>query len=156
MNGERLKEARRRAGLTQTELGQRAGLSQSMIGALERDRRTASRAAEQAIADVLGVPLDSLLDASGHLPDPPGAPLDNPRTPQGLRSLAEDRVLAAALDIRPHEWRALRSLVLPVPASKHGYLALLTTIRLVTGGPGQPLAGSGDHEDLGEDEEAAP
>jgi transcriptional regulator with XRE-family HTH domain len=138
MNGERLREARRRARLTQTELGLRAGLSQSMIGALERNQRSTSRATEEALADALGVPLDSLSDAGHHLPDTPDALLENPRTPEGLRDLARDRVLAASLNIQPPEWRALRSLVLPAPVSKDGYVALLITIRLVTGGRGTP------------------
>jgi len=50
MNGDRLREARRRAGLSQTELGERVGVSQSMIGALEHERRSASPALEQALA----------------------------------------------------------------------------------------------------------
>lgn len=134
MNGDRLKEARRQARLTQTELGQRVGLSQSMIAALESNRRMASRSTEQALADALGVAVDSLLDTGTHPADSPEALLENQRTPPGLRALAADRVLAAALNIRPHEWRALRSLVLPAPVTKEGYLALLTTIRAVSAG----------------------
>jgi transcriptional regulator with XRE-family HTH domain len=135
MNGERLRAARMRAGLTQTELGQQVGLSQSMIGALERNQRTASRETERAIADVLGIPPDSLSDADVHIQDSAEALLSHPRTPAGLRELARDRHLAVSLDIQPTEWRALRSLVLPAPATKDGYVALLMTIRLVCGGP---------------------
>jgi transcriptional regulator with XRE-family HTH domain len=138
MNGERLREARRRAGLNQTELGRRVGLSQSMIGAIERNERSATPETAQALADVLGIALDSLSDSADHIPDSPEALLANPRTAEGLRELAGDRVLAASLDILPSEWRALRSLVLPRPASKDGYVALLITIRLVTGGRGTP------------------
>ncbi|CRI66917.1 putative Transcriptional regulator, XRE family [Thiocapsa sp. KS1] len=138
MNGERLRDARRRAGLNQTELGRRVGLSQSMIGAIERNERSASPETAQALADALGIALDSLADSAEHLPDSPEALLANPRTAVGLRELASDRVLAASLDIRPSEWRALRSLVLPSPVTKDGYIALLITIRLVTGGRGTP------------------
>ena len=138
MNGERLREARRRAGLTQTELGRRVGLSQSMIGAIERCERSASPETGQAIADALGIVLDSLADSGRHLPDSPDALLENRYTVEGLRELASDRVLAASLDIQPSEWRALRSLVLPTPVTKDGYIALLITIRLVTGGRGTP------------------
>lgn len=129
MNGERVREARRRAGLNQTELGRRVGLSQSMIGAIERNERSASPETLQALADALGIAPDSL-------PDSPDALLENRYTTEGLRELARDRVLAASLDIQPSEWRALRSLVLPTPATKDGYIALLITIRLVTGGRG--------------------
>ena len=138
MNGERVREARRRAGLNQTELGRRVGLSQSMIGAIERNERSATPETAQAIADVLGIALDSLADSAGHLPDSPDALLENRHTAAGLRELASDRVLAASLDIQPTEWRALRSLALPTPASKDGYIALLITSRLVTGGRGTP------------------
>ena len=138
MNGERLREARQRAGLNQTELGRRVGLSQSMIGAIERSDRSATPETAQAIADALGIALDSLADSAGHLPDSPDALLENQHTAEGLRELASDRVLAASLDILPSEWRALRSIVLPTPATKDGYIALLITIRLVTGGRGTP------------------
>jgi transcriptional regulator with XRE-family HTH domain len=138
MNGERLREARLRAGLNQTELGRRVGLSQSMIGAIERNERSATPETAQAIADALGIALDSLADNAAHLPDSPDALLENRHTAEGLRELARDRVLAASLDIQPSEWRALRSLVLPIPATKDGYIALLITIRLVTGGRGTP------------------
>ncbi|MFB1487751.1 MULTISPECIES: helix-turn-helix domain-containing protein [unclassified Thiocapsa] len=136
MNGERLRDARRRAGLTQTELGRRAGLSQSMIGAIERNERSTTPETAQALADALGVALDSLADSARHLPDSPDALLENRYTAEGLRALASDRVLAASLDIQPSEWRALRSLILPSAATKDGYVALLITIRLVTGGRG--------------------
>jgi transcriptional regulator with XRE-family HTH domain len=142
MNGERLREARLRARLNQTELGRCVGLSQSMIGAIERNERSASPETAQALADVLGIALDSLSDRSDHLPDSPDALLENQYTAEGLRELAGDRVLAASLDIQPAEWRALRSLVLPTPATKDGYIALLITIRLVTGGRGTPSRNS--------------
>jgi transcriptional regulator with XRE-family HTH domain len=138
MNGERLREARLRAGLNQTELGRRVGLSQSMIGAIERSERSASPETAQALADTLGIALDSLADSGRHLPDSPDSLLENRYTAEGLRELASDRVLAASLDIQLSEWRALRSLVLPTPATKDGYIALLITIRLVTGGRGTP------------------
>lgn len=138
MNGERLREARLRARLNQTELGRCVGLSQSMIGAIERNERSASPETAQALADVLGIALDSLADSAGHLPDSPDGLLANRYTAEGLRELASDRVLAASLDIQPSEWRALRSLVLPTPVTKDGYIALLIAIRLVTGGRGTP------------------
>jgi transcriptional regulator with XRE-family HTH domain len=144
MNGNRLREARQRAGLTQTELGEHVGVSQSMIGALEHDRRSASPVLVQALAETLGIATDSLSDQDGVIPDSPEALLTNPRTTDGLRQLAQDRVLAASLDIQPEEWRALRSLLLPAPATKDGYVALLMTIRLVSGGRGTPRADFSD------------
>lgn len=155
MKGDRLRKARQQAGLTQTELGDRVGASQSMIGALEKNRRKAGRELQQALAEVLGIALDSLLDDAGAIPDSPEALLANPRTAEGLRELAMDRVLAASLDIQPEDWRALRSLVLPAPATKDGYVALLISIRMVTGGRGTP-AGSGQGSDGTENGSSAP
>lgn len=146
MKGERLREARQRAGLTQTELADRVGASQSMIGALENNRRKASRALEHTLAEVLGIAPDSLLDDTSPIPDSPEALIANPHTAEGLRELARDRVLAASLDIQPQDWRALRSLVLPAPATKDGYVALLISIRMVTGGRGAPVARQGGRE----------
>lgn len=135
MNGERLREARQRAGLTQTDLGRQVGLSQSMIGALERNQRTASRAIEQALAVALGLPRDSLSDPIVPDIDSPEALLADPHTPAGLRKLARDPHLALSLDIQPAEWRALHSLVPPRPLSRDGYVALLMTMRILCRNP---------------------
>ena len=138
MNGERLRAARLRANLTQAELGHAVGISQSMVGSLERGARAASPDTARQLAAALGVARDWLLDREGDRAATPDTLLDHPLTPQGLRDLASDRVLAASLDIQPTEWHALRSLALPGTATKDGYLALLLTIRLVCGGRGTP------------------
>lgn len=68
---ERLKWARINAGLSQEELGKKAGVSQSTIGNLEAGTRSSARRLPQ-IADVLGV--DALWLAEGRgKPDTPGA-----------------------------------------------------------------------------------
>jgi len=84
-----------------------------------------------------------LSDNTGSIPDSPEALLTNAQTPEGLCALARDRVLAVSLDIQPEEWRALSSILLPAPATKDGYVALLMTIRLVSGGRGTPTLGAG-------------
>lgn len=66
---------------------------------------------------------------------PAAAILADDRAPQGLRDLAADRALAELLRITADEWRALRSLDLPTPPGKDGYVQLLLTIRAVTARP---------------------
>lgn len=63
--GQRIRAARKTAGMTQVELGGRH-LSPSYISMIERDRVRPSLAALRILADRLGQPLPSLLDA-----DPP-------------------------------------------------------------------------------------
>lgn len=129
MNGHRLRAARQRAQLNQTQLGARVGLSQSMIGALERGEREASLANVRQLAAALDVSVPWLLADTS--PDTPEALAADPNAPAGLRALAADAPLVAALVIQPAEWTALRSIQLPRPAGKDGYLALLLTVRLI-------------------------
>lgn len=135
MRGERLRSARLKTGLSQTELGKAVGLSQSMVGALERGDREPSVETARALADRLGVSLAWLLggsvaEESGDYG--PRSLLADYATPRGLRDLAGDRPLIAALGITAEEWRALRSIELPGIATKDGYLNLLITIRAIS------------------------
>lgn len=132
MNGERLRRLRRQAGLTQTALGQKVGLAQSMIGALERGTREATLATARALAQALAVPVGHLIDVVPYVPDHREAVLEDPMTPPGLRALAQDIALIKTLALTTAEWRALCSIPLEKPASKAGYLALLSTIRLIS------------------------
>lgn len=62
--GQRLKQARKLAGYTQEQLGERVGLTQAAIGALEkRDSQRSNKAAE--MAEALGVSLLWLVSGSG-------------------------------------------------------------------------------------------
>lgn len=83
---ERIQEARRRAGLTQTELAQRLGVTQSAIHKLESGKSRTSRRTVK-IAQVCGVDpvwLDTGRETNA-LADP--SPLDEvPRAPTGRRS----------------------------------------------------------------------
>src|SRR5579862_5719437 len=64
--GKRLQLARKRAGLTQQELCQKAGLSYSTLAKIERGAiRTPSVFTVANIAAVTGVSLEELLDMSG-------------------------------------------------------------------------------------------
>ncbi len=56
-------------GLTQAALGQRAGVPQSVISAIERGRRAPSLATLRALASALGLSLDDL-EVIGDTPEP--------------------------------------------------------------------------------------
>lgn len=94
---ELLKHARRRAGLTQAELGQRAGVTQSVVSAYETGQR------QPSLPTLL-----HLLRASGHVLDaslvavdsPATAPLSGPLGKRLRRHRREVTALAAAHGVR--------------------------------------------------------
>lgn len=103
-----------------------------MIGSLERGEREAGMANVRQLAATLAVGVTWLLDdAPAETPD---SIANDAATPDGLRALAADHSLIAALAIQPAEWCALRSIQLPRPATKAGYTALLLTVRLISTG----------------------
>ena len=59
--GTNIKEARKKAGLTQMELAKLTNLSRSYIGDIEKDRYNPSLATLKAIANTLNQPLDTIL-----------------------------------------------------------------------------------------------
>lgn len=89
-----LREARRRARLSQTDLARRAGVAQSVISAYESDRR------EPGLAM-----LSKLIEATGHqltinLEPLPGRRLGLPDTPLGRRLRRHRRAVAALAERR--------------------------------------------------------
>jgi len=67
--GQRLKQLRREAGVTQRELAQKTGLDFSYISKLENDRNPPPAADTIVrICDALGVPAERLLALKGRLP----------------------------------------------------------------------------------------
>ena len=89
-----LREARRRARLSQTDLARRAGVAQSVISAYESDRR------EPGLAM-----LSKLIEATGHqltinLDPLPGRRLGLPDTPLGRRLRRHRRAVAALAERR--------------------------------------------------------
>jgi len=63
--GERLREARRKKGLTLEELSERCGLSPGFLSQVERGRSTLSIVSLSAICRALDLPIASLFSASG-------------------------------------------------------------------------------------------
>ena len=61
--GANLRRARQRAGLTQAELAQRAGLAQPAISLIEAGQANPTVQTIQQLADALGCPLAELLKA---------------------------------------------------------------------------------------------
>jgi transcriptional regulator with XRE-family HTH domain len=128
----RLGELRKKLGLTQKQLGERAGISQRQISAIERGDRDASMANWRALARELGVhvayltgdvrPVDpDLVGASAVLADDQALP--------GLKELAMDGKLVESLEISKEEWGFLHSLRPPGALTKSGYVSLLFALR---------------------------
>ena len=69
--GQRIKNARKNASLTQLELAEKTKLSRSYIGDIEKDRYNPSVSTLELIAAATGVPASKLLSASGQTPTPP-------------------------------------------------------------------------------------
>jgi transcriptional regulator with XRE-family HTH domain len=66
--GNRLREARTRAGLTQKQLGDKAGVKQSYVFELERGRTNITLNTLVKMADVLGMDVRDLLPQTGPTP----------------------------------------------------------------------------------------
>ena len=61
--GARVEEARKKKGLTQEELAERIGVSQSMINHIEKARKKPSFENAVALANELGITVDSLISS---------------------------------------------------------------------------------------------
>jgi transcriptional regulator with XRE-family HTH domain len=128
----RLRAARIAQGLTQTELAERAGMSQRLVSSIETSDRDGSIDTWQKLAKALGCNV-SWLTGEAAARDPsdvgPVSILADTAAPPGLKQLALDLALIQALEITPEEWRALRSIEPPGVLTKSGYSALLFTLR---------------------------
>lgn len=69
--GQRIKNARKNASLTQLELAEKTKLSRSYIGDIEKDRYNPSVSTLELIAAATGVSASKLLSTSGKTPTPP-------------------------------------------------------------------------------------
>jgi transcriptional regulator with XRE-family HTH domain len=67
--GQRVRELRTRAGLTQEKLGEEAELHFSYIGQIERGEKSPSLKSVVAIAEALGVSVACLLDPDARVPE---------------------------------------------------------------------------------------
>jgi len=134
LNGARLKQARKAAGLNQTELANRCGVAQSHISGMERSVRAPSIEMLDTLTQALGVSAHWLMGGESdetlastevsreHI-------LADRKTSVGLASLAGDAFLCERLNIRSIEWRALRSLQPPNGLTREGYLVVLLALR---------------------------
>ncbi|MEA3643314.1 MAG: helix-turn-helix transcriptional regulator, partial [Lamprobacter sp.] len=110
----RLLEARKGRGLTQTQLAERVGLSQAHISSMEKMRRGTPMPKWREIAKELDVDLKWLLaDEAQILGDDEQwlmTVTDNPNLPFGLKELLDDIELMKGLRIDGLEWSVLESL----------------------------------------------
>src|SRR5437762_10472984 len=89
--GRRLQLARRRAGLTQQELCQKAGLSYSTLAKIERGAiRSPSVFTVASIAGVTGTPLEDLLDVRSKSLKSPAPAKPKKRSKTGVRFVYVD------------------------------------------------------------------
>jgi len=136
---ERLKKARKASQLTQRELANLTKMDQGHISRLESGGKGVSMEHLQEIARALGVTVSHLIgediqEERGSYKTTRSTPLANEDDmPMGLRELANDKQLTAALNITKAEWQALKSIQLIDGVSKDGYVQLLITIRAVSG-----------------------
>ena len=137
MEAYRLKSARAAKRLTQAEVARQLGIDQGYYSRLERGEKTPSLDVLQKLSQVLGVEAGWLMgsqaaeppSAEGGRPSGRTAILVDSFSSPGLRDLALDEALGATLAITNEEWHALRSIDLPSPATKDGYVSLLFAIR---------------------------
>lgn len=128
----RLKAARSAAGLTQTELAKAAGVSQRLVSSIESGDRIGSLGTWRSLATALGVNVGWL---SGEVATRdsseigPASILSDEQSPPGLRELAADAAMVAALEITNDEWEALRTMRPPGVLTKQAYLAVLYALR---------------------------
>ena len=140
MNAARLRAARKQRGLTQVQLADKVGVTQSLIGQYERGLKRPAIDRLQALAAALGITVPWLLGEQGGATidrysrhkeplDGPAAIIDDVEASPGLRELAARPELHDSLRITNAEWRALHSLDPPGDLSMDGYLSVLLAIR---------------------------
>ncbi len=137
--GGRIKAARRKANISQAQLGQKTGLGQSMISRIEKGDRVPSAELLARIASVLDVAvselmpsinIDSIAKAQNiHIAGTDGF-IVNDGFPPGLRELVSYSHLLQALNVTDEEIGILSAI--PIDGvNKDGYVQLLIAIRAV-------------------------
>lgn len=132
--GEVLKEQRGILGLTQRALALKLGVKPSHVAYLEKDRRRPSLALLSRIADVLGLPKESLFvlahpEASSLLGSyREAAPRNSPD--QVWRDFTGNKALLARHNVKPRELKVLSQVNLlgKITAPRH-FLFILNAIR---------------------------
>lgn len=139
--GLRLKVARKAAGLSQKQLGEHLHVDQAFVSRVEHGTSEGTVGFWCEAARLLDVSLDYLLvDEPAQSPQRVGEPLRMNKMAvladytlaQGLRDLAMDHALIAALGITDDEWTRLSLIPVPPTVTKEGYLQLLITLRAIS------------------------
>jgi transcriptional regulator with XRE-family HTH domain len=138
----RLKSARVSKGLRQEEVASELGFSQAYLSRIESGDKGVTPEMLSRLAALYEVS-ESFLSGDEQPGTDARAPTALPLRQQiladdtaapGLRALAADEVLVAALAITPEEWHNLKGCDLSFQASKSGYVMLLTTLRAMVRG----------------------
>jgi transcriptional regulator with XRE-family HTH domain len=142
--GTRIRKFRLANNLTQGKLCELTGIDQGQLSRIENGLAEGSPSQLADIAHALGVSMSDLF--ADKVSEPTPAEQYEPKNlaaqirhdcdaPAGLRDLASDAGLQKALAISNEEWKVLASIQLTTPATKHGYVQLLLTIRAITERP---------------------
>jgi transcriptional regulator with XRE-family HTH domain len=133
--GEVLKGQRAILGLTQRQLAQKLEVKPSHVAYLEKDRRRPSLALLSRIADVLGLPKESLFvlahpEASSLLGNNRSAAPRNQDPDQVWREFAGNKAMLARHNVKPRELKVLSQVNLlgKITAPRH-FLFILNAIR---------------------------
>jgi len=136
LNTLRLAAARERFGYSQVELAERLGLSRGIVSQWETGARVPSLEVLKLAADTLQVSIDWLLDRDSYSPAQGELGISTAEdirrdlnAPLGLKDLAGDQALCAALALTPEEWTTLRSLHYRDGLTREGYLGVLMAVR---------------------------
>ena len=135
--GARIRTARKRKKLSQTELGIQTKLDQGYISRLENGTAEGTPNQLTHIARALGISILDLIDephkkSSERVERELTAAdiLADKDMPAGLLELAADVSVATAISITDSEWYTLSTIELPTPISKDAYVQLLIAIRV--------------------------
>ncbi len=101
----RLKELRERAGWTQAELAQRAGLTKDGVAHLEQGRREPGWSTVLALGDALGVGPQAFTEAPAERPD---SRRGRPRKGQAVAATPKRRRKGQAADLPPAQEKPAR------------------------------------------------
>lgn len=142
--GQVLKERRARLRLTQRELARQLGVKPSHVAYLETNRRRPSLALVSRIADVLGLPKDSLFvlahpEASSIVGTPrSAAPRQGPD--QAWEEFAGNKALLARHQVKPRELKVLSQVnLLGKISGPRQFMFILNAIRQAVEDEESPL-----------------
>ncbi|MCM1234380.1 MAG: helix-turn-helix domain-containing protein [Ruminococcus flavefaciens] len=144
--GKRIKEARKKAGLTQKELGERLGISYQTVAQWENDLRNPKQETLQRIANALNISLLSLQNTVK------SADIDfqmvmayTGLTETALYTLTNGIRTFPGQDYPPNDNRTLIDVLNAVLSDSPNFLTMLSFLRIATASPSMGIYAWGDN-----------